>query len=80
MSERVHRPTKEYLGDSVYVDVDIGGGAVLTTENGLGASNQIVLEPEVLKRFEEWLAERVATRPGFRSRSRGRPRRGGSLR
>lgn len=38
---------KDYLGDSVYVDFD-GFAFVLTTENGMGASNTIVLEPEVL--------------------------------
>lgn len=38
---------KEYLGDSVYADFD-GFAIVLTTENGDGASNTIVLEPQVL--------------------------------
>ena len=38
---------KVYLGDSVYADFD-GYGIVLTTENGYGPSNKIVLEPEVL--------------------------------
>jgi hypothetical protein len=38
---------KEYIGDSVYVAFD-GYSFVLTTENGYGPSNTIVLEPEVL--------------------------------
>lgn len=53
-------PKKEYLGDSVYCDFD-GCAFVLTTENGMGASNTIFLEPQVLnalngyaKRVEEF--------------------------
>lgn len=38
--------TKTYLGDGVYADFD-GYVIVLTTENGLCATNRIVLEPEV---------------------------------
>lgn len=37
---------KKYLGDSVYVDVD-RGALVLTTENGFGPSNTIILESEI---------------------------------
>lgn len=39
---------KQYIGDSVYVDLD-GLCIVLTTENGYPSdpSNRIVLEPEV---------------------------------
>ncbi len=46
---------KDYLGDSVYVDCD-HGVIRLYTDNGLGRSNEIYLEPEVmagLKRYEE---------------------------
>lgn len=38
--------TKAYLGDSVYADWD-GYQVVLTTENGMGPSNTIYLEPSV---------------------------------
>lgn len=40
---------KEYLGDSVYADVDEYGALILTTENGLpeDPSNRIVIEPPV---------------------------------
>lgn len=39
---------KVYLGDSVYADVDdMGFHIVLTTENGMVASNVIYLEPAV---------------------------------
>ena len=40
-------PMKVYLGDSVYADFN-GFMIVLTTENGLGPSNTIYLEPEVM--------------------------------
>ncbi len=53
---------KEYLGDSVYAAFD-GFGIVLTNENGLGPSNRIVLEPEVvynLDRYVERLKARLA--------------------
>lgn len=41
---------KQYLGDSVYVELDERlGGIKLTTENGLPTpSNLIYLEPEVI--------------------------------
>lgn len=39
--------SKTYLGDSVYLAFD-GYNFTLTTENGYGPSNTIVLEPEVL--------------------------------
>lgn len=42
---------KEYLGDSVYVDYD-GFQLTLTTENGMGPSNEIVLEPPVYAALE----------------------------
>ena len=46
---------KEYLGDSVYAD-SANGNLVLTTENGMGPSNQIVLEPEVIRALVWYLA------------------------
>jgi hypothetical protein len=39
---------KTYLGDSVYADFLDGFMICLTTENGLGPSNTIYLEPEVM--------------------------------
>ena len=53
---------KDYLGDSVYADFD-GLSIVLTTENGYGPSNTIVLEPEVLMaldRYRERLKQHFA--------------------
>jgi len=45
--------TKRYIGDSVYVEF-IGHAIVLTTSNGLGDSNRIVLEPEVAVRLRDY--------------------------
>lgn len=42
---------KLYLGDSVYFEFD-GYHVVLTTDNGLGPSNTIALEPEVIRNFQ----------------------------
>jgi hypothetical protein len=39
---------KIYLGDAVSVRVDSLGNLVLTTEDGIGPSQIVVLEPEVL--------------------------------
>lgn len=39
---------KEYIGDSVYVELD-DYQLVLTTENGEGPTNEIFLDPEVFK-------------------------------
>ena len=50
---------KTYIGDSVYAAFD-GYAIVLTTENGMGASNTIVLEPAVYRQlvaFVDALAE-----------------------
>lgn len=42
---------KTYIGDSVYADMDQWGDVVLTTENGLGPSNTIYLDRDVLENF-----------------------------
>ena len=47
---------KIYLGDSVYVQFD-GFAFVLTTENGYGASNTIVLEPQVYNALVGYVKE-----------------------
>lgn len=44
---------KTYLGDSVYVEIE-GGMFKLTTENGMGPSNTIFLEPEVYDALERY--------------------------
>lgn len=46
---------KQYLGDSVYAEFD-GFGIVLTTENGHGPSNIIILEPQVLAALDNYKA------------------------
>lgn len=45
---------KAYLGDSVYAEFD-GFSIILTTENGMGPSNTIVLEPEVLRALNDFV-------------------------
>jgi len=47
---------KVYLGDSVYAQA-VDGMLKLTTENGLGPSNVIFLEPEVLSALYDYLKE-----------------------
>ena len=42
-----------YLGDSVYVGFD-GYHVVLTTENGIEATNKIFLDPSVLRNLDEY--------------------------
>jgi len=39
---------KIYIGDSVYAAFD-GSGITLTTENGMGATNSIYIEPNVFQ-------------------------------
>lgn len=40
-------PTRTYLGDAVYAEVQATGMIRLTTEDGISILNQIFLEPEV---------------------------------
>lgn len=51
---------KEYLGDSVYVEVE-DGMVKLTTENGFGASNTIYLEQNVVDAFLSWYKQLTNT-------------------
>ncbi len=46
---------KQYLGDGAYVDYD-GYALVLTTEDGIRATNRIVLEPEVYHALVAYVA------------------------
>lgn len=55
---------KQYLGDGVYVEHD-GYSFILTTENGICATNTIYLEPVVISALEQYI-ERLRT-PAFRS-------------
>jgi hypothetical protein len=50
---------KQYLGDSVYVEVE-SGMLKLTTENGRVPSNTIFLEPEVYDALTRYVASRIA--------------------
>lgn len=50
--------TKTYLGDQVYVQEAEDGTVVLTTENGIRATNTIYLETTVLAELLRWVRER----------------------
>lgn len=50
---------KDYLGDGVYADFN-GYSIILTAENGIVATETIVLEPAVLKAFDRY-RERLKT-------------------
>jgi len=56
---------KQYLGDSVYVDRNQYGQLVLTTENGMGASNTIYLEPEVYQALKSYVDRPRSTVSGI---------------
>jgi hypothetical protein len=47
--------TKEYLGDSVYAELTDYGEIILTTENGDGPSNIIVLESDTIWALNKFL-------------------------
>lgn len=49
------KPPKEYLGDGVYAEIPYPGTIILTTEDGISATNEIVLEPEVISAFETFI-------------------------
>lgn len=54
------RTIKQVAGDGAYVGVD-ERGIVLTTEDGIWATNTIVLEPGVIAALEGYLKEKAAT-------------------
>lgn len=47
---------KIYLGDSVYAQND-GFGIILTTENGMGPTNKIYLEPSVYQALIDYISQ-----------------------
>ena len=53
---------KEYLGDAVYAEwEEFADGSVrliLTTEDGIKATNKIILEPEVIIELHRYLKRR----------------------
>jgi hypothetical protein len=60
---------KDYLGDSVYVDVE-HDYLKLTTDNGMGPSDTIYLEPAVYQALLRYVArvEEILGRPYFSER------------
>ena len=55
---------KIYLGDSVYADL-AGSMIILTTNNGMGASNTICLEPEVLVALVDYANHTILTSANY---------------
>jgi len=53
---------KSYLGDSVYADVEDDGRLVITTENGYGPTNTVILEIEVYAALVEYVKEFSTTK------------------
>lgn len=53
---------KTYIGDSVYAEID-ERGLTLTTENGFGPSNTIILESGVWADLKMWV-EAMTKRAG----------------
>jgi hypothetical protein len=54
---------KQYLGDSVYAEIDSCDYLILTTENGTPFSptnNKIYLKPEVLQALIQYIEAEVA--------------------
>jgi hypothetical protein len=50
------KKVKRYLGDSVYADCD-NGYLILTTEDGIRATNTILLEAEVLGALQDYIED-----------------------
>ena len=58
---------KVYLGDSVYAEIDDLGAVILSTENGFGPTNIIVLEQETLANLAMYVNQHMQTRIKFES-------------
>lgn len=48
---------KTYLGDAVYAEINVYDDLILTTEDGIKATNRIVLEPSVRAALAEYLTQ-----------------------
>jgi hypothetical protein len=61
---------KTYIGDSVYAEIEYGQ-LKLTTDNGMGKSNTIYLEPEIWDSLVLWVKsvnkERTNENPRLRT-------------
>lgn len=56
--------SKKYLGDGVYVDLNDSFQIVLTTENGIEATNEIYLDDEIIDELIKWRSELYAKLEG----------------
>ena len=55
-----HTPNAECLGDGVYADIAEGRGLVLTAENGLHATDVIVLDPPTFYAMMQYVTRKPA--------------------
>ena len=46
-----------YLGDGVYVEVDVSGDIKLYTSNGYTITNEIILDTQIATALVKWLKE-----------------------
>jgi hypothetical protein len=53
--KEIEMKKKTYLGDSVYAEINQSHQIVLTTENGFGPSNTVILEGEVYMALLAWV-------------------------
>lgn len=54
---------KEYLGDGVYAEIGGAGDIVLTTEDGIRATNTIFLEPLVYRNLVDFVSRAKRKEP-----------------
>jgi hypothetical protein len=66
---------KDYLGDSVYAEMDdvMPEMITLTTENGYGPSNTIHLEPEVVTALHGYIGRACAIARELRKQQQEQP-------
>jgi hypothetical protein len=64
---------KIYLGDAVYAELTNYGEIKLTTENGLEATNTIVLEMPVYENLVNWINRLTAELQAQHARNQNKP-------
>ena len=58
---------QEYIGDGAYANFD-GYSLWIRTHNGIRTTNQVCLEPEVLKNLLQYIKQVAGTNDNLRSR------------
>ena len=62
--------SKQYLGDGVYIEHDGVGNFIVTTENGIAVTNEIVFELEVAEAFIEYVTRTLKLNAGLEEEGR----------